>query len=68
MIKIFVFSLNQKEKNKISNPDKEIGVSTNNYISFGDGHDICLYSNLSSEGEGSGKENYDIPDKNNKYY
>ena len=38
--KSFVFSLTQKEKYKIINPDKAIEVNTSNYISFGAGHDL----------------------------
>ena len=50
------------------NSDKAIGVSANSYISFGEGHDLWLYSEQSSSGGGSGKENYDIPYKSNRYY
>ena len=50
------------------NSDKAIGVSANSYISFWEGHDLWLYSEQSSSGGGSGKENYDIPYKSNRYY
>lgn len=48
--KSFVFSLTKKEKYKIINPDKAIGVRANDYISFGDGHDLWLYNILRSNG------------------
>ena len=57
----FVFSLNNKKKYKIINPENAIGVRQNNWFSFGNGNDLYLYNNCFTRGGGTCKENYDIP-------
>ena len=58
---IFVFSLNNKKKYKIINPENAIGAYQNNYFSFGCGNDLYLYNNCFTRGGGTFKSNYDIP-------
>ena len=57
----FVFSLNNKKKYKIINPENAIGAYQNNYFSFGCGNDLYLYNNCFTRGGGTFKSNYDIP-------
>ena len=57
----FVFSLNNKKKYKIINPENAIEVSQNSYFSFGCGNDLWLYNNCFTRGGGTYKANYDIP-------
>ena len=57
----FVFSLNNKKKYKIINPEKAIGVSQNEWFSFGYGNDLWLYNNCFKSGGGTCQTYYDIP-------
>ncbi len=56
----FVFSLNNKKKYKIINPESAIGVYQNYWFSFGNGNDLYLYNNCFTSGGGTSKAFYDI--------
>ena len=65
----FVFSLTNRQKYKILNPDRAIGVKEGFDISFGCGNDLYLFNRLKSQGGGTNKSYYDIPtNTNNNYY
>ena len=67
----FVFSLTNRQKYKILNADRAIGVSEGgnySYISFGCGNDLYLYNRLKTAGGGTCKSSYDIPSNINDYY
>ena len=57
----FIFSLNNKKKYKIINPENAIGVGQNDWFSFGYGSDLYLYNNCFQRGGGTYKAYYDIP-------
>ena len=57
----FVFSLNNKKKYKIINPENAIGVRENDWFSFGNGYDLWLYNNCFTKGGGTVQYYYDIP-------
>ena len=57
----FLFSLNKKKKYKVINSQYALGVSQNNWFSFGYGSDLWLYNNCFSRGGGSLKLYYDMP-------
>ena len=59
--KSFLFSLTNKEKYKIIKPEYAIRTYNKDWISFGAGNDLYLYNNLNSEGGGTVKSYYDIP-------
>ena len=58
----FIFSLSKKQKYKIKDPYNAIGVSKNSWISFGNGMDLYIYNNLKTQGGGTYKNSYNIPE------
>ena len=64
----FVFSLTNRQKYKILNADRAIGVSEGSWISFGCGNDLYLYKQLKTKGGGTYKSSYDIPNNMNNFY
>ena len=60
--KSFIFSVSNRAKYKVINTEYAIGVGQNSYISIGSGNDFYLYNNLKSQGGGTVKGYYDIPE------
>ena len=59
----FIFSLTSKKKYKIINTENAIGVSQNDWFSFGYGSDLYLFHNCFTISGGNVKSYFDIPTK-----
>ena len=57
----FIFSLDKKEKYKVSDPDNAIGCRENSWISFGYGSDLYFYDKCTTTTGGIGKHYYHLP-------
>jgi len=60
--KSFLFSVSNRAKYKVINTECAIGVNQNSWISIGSDYDFYLYKNLKSQGGGTSKKYYDLPE------